>query len=149
MDIIIKNKNVGTDKLEGEFHAPLSYGKGSNKNVWLCCISQDCQEPTYLSSKTQGFICKKCGKYNGNRKECEDLFKEKLEKGELFNENSPHIKTDQAKELVNIKDTMEIRADLYRRGITRKNVGSDRYHKILTNKLREQHVGKCRLNLSQ
>lgn len=139
MEIIVsKKENYGTDKMEGEFHVPLSFGKGGNKKKWCCCIS--CKATKYINESTQGFICEKCKTYNGEIEKCEKLFVELFEAGELFNSNSPHITTSEMKDVVHFQDACNIRADMYSKGLTRQTLGSTRYRKVLSNELRKHNV---------
>lgn len=147
MDIHISNKSKATDKLDGEFHVPLSFGKGSNKNQWFCCIH--CDKPIYLSVKTQGFICSKCDSYNGNIHLCVERFNELIEKGELFNEGneSTHVRSEETKKMISFRDSMNVKADLYAKGIRRNTVGSSNYNNMLNRALKENHVAPTKNKL--
>jgi len=141
MDIVIRNKDVSTDKLDGEFHVPLSYGSGSNKGQWMACVK--CGAPKYYTIKTASFICKKCNTYNGDKEACIKKFKE-IE-NEIFKSAPAHVQTEEAKAMIAARDTMGIKAELFAKGVRRNTVGVQNYNKILKNTLKEYHIGKSRI----
>lgn len=136
----MNNKPKTNGKLEGEFRVPLSFGSGSVKSIWMCCIH--CGRETYLREKTQGFICIECGNYNGNKKECIKKYNEKAIGGDVHNAKQVHILTEGAKNMINVRDTMQVKSDLYVQGVRRERIGGERYRRILNSKLKEYHIGK-------
>jgi len=136
MEIIVKNGNSGSDKLEGEFRVPFSFGTGSNIRKWVCC--ENCGEAFFVKITTKGFVCSKCNKYNGDMNKCEAKFKE-LE-SELFTENSVHIRDSDKNKMINFRDAMALKADLYKNGISRENLGGQKYRKKLKSAMKENHI---------
>ena len=143
MDIHMSNKDTSTDKLDGEFRVPLSYGGGSKKNKWLCCVY--CDKETCLSINCQGFVCKKCHKYNADISKCEKLFV-KLDKDcLLFHESSAtHVLSRGAKVHMGVHDSHTIRAEMSKDGISRSSVGGQKYRKEYNKRLKQNNVKKSR-----
>ena len=143
MEIIMGKKSSQSDKMDGEFRVPLSFGKGNNKTQCFACIH--CGEPTCLKSNTQSFICHKCGNYNSDREACIKKYEDYIQ--EYSGKDAAHVMTDQAKEMIAMRDTMQVKADLYAAGVTRERLGGDKYRSVLNNKLKEFHIGKSRYRL--
>ena len=140
MDIVIRNKDVSTDKLDGEFHVPFSYGLGSNKSMWVACV--ECGDIKWVPINRQAFICKKCGKYNNDMEACKNKFSD-CGVGKMG--PTIHVQTEEAKAMIAARDTMGIKAELFAKGVRRNTVGVQNYNKILKNTLKEYHIGKSRI----
>ena len=139
MDIVMGNKYSGNDKMEGEFRVPLSYGTGSNKNDWFVCLT--CHKPHYLRATTSGFVCKACKSYVSDAGKSKAEFQRLYEAGELFTESrGTHVRSEQAKEMLAVRDTMQVKADMYAKGRTRQSMGGQRYRKEIQRRLKENNV---------
>jgi hypothetical protein len=135
MDIINGTKDSSSDKLEGEFRVPLSFGRGSGKSIMVACVK--CFRTTCVNVNVIGWICKECNTYNNDIDLCKKVYEDSEPVIQPF-----HVITEDAKRMINFRDTQALKSDLYAKGIRRPFIGGQKYRKILNNKLKEYGIKK-------
>lgn len=109
----------------------------------VACIK--CKSPHIVSNHTYAYICSKCGKCNVVAEA-----QERFEKGEWEEPESKHSRAiempafrtsdEGRREYANLRDEHEIRAEFYQNGITRDNVGVNKFNSTLKKELK---ANKC------
>lgn len=99
-----------TDKMDGEFRVPLDMGIGSQKMVFVEC--PNCKDIKYVKKICCFMYCKKCN----------SSFNPQLQPHIVPDKNF-HFRTPEAKAYSDFRDTLQIKADLYQKGIRRRTHG--------------------------
>lgn len=102
-----------------------------NYDTWCQCPI--CKDFKLLSDKSVGYGC--CGQYHS-------VSDTKVDDSQVIPKDGsvPHFLTDEAKNYVKFRDEMQLRSDLYVKGITRDRVGPQKFKRILKKQLVEN---KC------
>ena len=98
---------------------------------------KECKRIHIVSNKTVRYLCPYCGKGNN----VEEAIK-RYEDGDcVYDEDkrssfgAPIIKGSEGRDYFNLRDEYEIRADLFKNGVTRQSMGVDKFNKTLKKEL--------------